>query len=371
MLLQRGHEGLAGVVDHDGVLVDGEHVQVDVGAGGDRVVVLVLRVVVGAGRRRDHDVPPAQGLGQEVHDARVAQQQGAGAQWDNDGVDVALGEPVHAVDAEPSVEVAPQPVEGECVVGVGDVDDQVAAEAQAVGPVDHRFQAHVVRRRLRVERDFDVGGGVGDVGGVEGVVGHHRARHGRPAGAGAEVLQEDRFEELGLEVAVVQHGRRLDDLVAHDQGVVAEVERRGDGGLEGGGGDPGHLRRGRQRPVHRDAERGELRGEAFDVLDEFAEEALLLFEAVRGVAVAAFLAVAPGREGGVVAAGSGEVVADEHVERHVAHPVEVAVRRPEDDLLQQGEVVVAVQTHRRGPFVGRRGVRACVRWPLVIPRPPS
>lgn len=361
VLLQGAHQFRAGVVDEDGVGPGGQDVEVDVGAGEDQVVIVVAGEVVALRGRGDDQVPGAQGLGQLLGDRAGAHEQGAGAQGQDHAVDVAVAEAVHAVYPEAAFEVAFEPVAGQGVVGGGDVDDHVAAQAQDLGAVEHHLQAHVVRGRVRVGDGF---GGAAEralagVGQVEGGVGHQRAGHDGPACALLEVPLEDGGEELRLEVAGADHRRGLDDLVTGDQGVVADVERGHHGGGPGRGAD---LCRGGvdgDRAVDGDGERGEGRGDALDVLGQLVYVPLL----DRDAAAAAGAGPAGGGEAGVVPLGAGgggvvlgDVVVEEQVEGQLPFVGGVVECRSDDHLLEGRPLVEAVQRHR-GSSVGRAGAR--------------
>jgi hypothetical protein len=85
-------------------------------------------------------VPRAQLLGQVVQHAFVADKQHPRAQREHHAVDVAVAEPIDAVEPEAIAEVRLHPVQTELVVGGRDVDDHVPPQTQALGPVDHDLE---------------------------------------------------------------------------------------------------------------------------------------------------------------------------------------------------------------------------------------
>ena len=205
-----------------------------------------------------HDGQPGRQAGVAGVEPVGVDEQDAGAQRHHRDVEVIVGDAVQDVHGEALAQVALQPARSETMVLGRDVHEDVRPEAQALGGVEHDLELRPGRPagRSRPRRRASP-----DRTSVE----HARARGHGPPGAALEVVHEEGLEQVVLEVAVPAEGRGLDDLVADDQALVAdvvgEVRQRAPVG--------GRHRRDRleaPRPPDRDPEPFEQRDEALHVL---------------------------------------------------------------------------------------------------------
>jgi hypothetical protein len=178
----------------------------------------------GAHRGRGFDDPPSV-LGEQVHrivearPGRIDQHQ-ARTHRHQGGVDVRrqrLGE-ADGVDAEVRSEPPAQPSRPQCVADQVWAPEDVAAEAGETGGVEHRRCLGQARVSLELERSAQRRVVVL----VQAFV-HQRLGHGGPAGAGAEVLDQQPAVGAELEITRALGHRRLDDLFADHQQQVARA----------------------------------------------------------------------------------------------------------------------------------------------------
>ncbi|MBB5866729.1 hypothetical protein F4553_000108 [Allocatelliglobosispora scoriae] len=84
---------------------------------------------------------PCSARGQHRAEPFVSGEKYAGCEGKQHAVDVVVGHTMHAVDAVPAIQMADQPGQRHLVIGVGDVDHQIAAQAQHLGSVEHHLNA--------------------------------------------------------------------------------------------------------------------------------------------------------------------------------------------------------------------------------------
>ncbi len=184
---------------------------------------------------------------------------------------MAVGDPVQEVEAQPGDHLA-QPPQGQPVVGVGGVDQDVRAQAHALRPVEDHLQVEAVdgQGRVGVHDGRDVDALLVEVGGVQGAAGQRWPRHAHPPRPGLVVPLEDGLELVVFEDPGADVRGGLDDRVAEDDRVVPYVEGRGGPRVPVRRADVDVLARG-GGPVDGDAAGGQGRGQALDVLVELVD----------------------------------------------------------------------------------------------------
>ena len=126
----------------------------------------------------------------------------------------------------------------------GHIDQNILAEADTLGRINHQLIAHIKARAFLLIDRF-CGHHVPTIGPhireVKGAIGHHGFRHARPMCARSKIFVKDGFQQIVLKISGPNLGGRLQDFMAEDDGLVAHIEGGNTGRLPIGRFDLHHL----------------------------------------------------------------------------------------------------------------------------------